>query len=203
MTLLRALFFAAIALAIAESFAVLALTLARSESLHAARAAARNALGAAPVLVQASIASRIASGSDPLLPISAIASCAAIGATPCALRSTTSVTLRPGGSESILQSNALIGEARILVSLRTVVTDGAGRLAAIATRTALLRTFARPPYATYEGDAESGGLAPSALAPGTLVDVLYRNIRSGASISGNVWSTPESVPSAAASPWPQ
>ncbi len=203
MTILRALFFAAIASAIAQGFAVLALALARSESLHAAHAAARDALGAAPVLVQEAIAARIAGGSDPLAPMSPIERCTTIGAAPCALRATTTVALRSTGSESILQQNALVGEARILVSLRSVVTDAAGTTAAIATRSALLRTFAQPPYATYEGDDESGGISPSSLAPGTLVDVLYRDLRNGASIPGNVWSTPTNMPSSPPSPWPQ
>ncbi len=202
MTILRALLFAVIAGAIGASFAALALALARTASLHAAHAAARDALTAAPVLVQATVAARIADGANPLASIAPIDRCTAIGTTPCALRSTTSVALQPGGSASILQNNALIAEARIAVSLRTVVTDEAGRLSTIATRTALLRTFAMPPYATYEGDGESGGLAPG-LAPGTLIDVLYRNVQSGASIPGNVWSTPQIAPSNAPVPWPQ
>ncbi|MGC8484254.1 MAG: hypothetical protein ACP5O6_01270 [Candidatus Baltobacteraceae bacterium] len=202
MTILRALLFAAFASAIAGSFAALALALARSESLHAARAAARDALTAAPMLVQATVAARIAGGANPLASIPPIERCTAIGTTPCALHATTSVALQAGSSASILQNNALIGEARIVVAMRSVVTDEAGRLSTIATRTAFLRTFAEPPFATYEGDGESGGLAPG-LASGTLVDVLYRDIQSGASISGNVWSTPQSAPSSAPAPWPQ
>ncbi len=203
MTILRALLFAAIASAIAQSFAALALLLARSESLHAAHAAARDALGAAPVLVQEAIAARIADGGNPLAPIAPIERCTPIAAAPCALRATTSVRLRSAGNESILQQNALVSEARILISLRSVVTDAAGTTAAIATRSALLRTFAQPPYATYEGDIESGGIAPDAVAPGTLIDVLYRDLRNGASIPGNVWSAPAEMPSSPPSPWPQ
>uniref|UniRef100_E6PDH6 Uncharacterized protein n=1 Tax=mine drainage metagenome TaxID=410659 RepID=E6PDH6_9ZZZZ len=202
MTILRALFFAAVAAAIAQSFAALALTLARTESLHAARAAARDALGAAPVTVQQIVASRIALGSDPLAAIAPVVSCASLGALPCALRTTTSVALRPSGAGAILQNNAIVAEARIDVSLRSVVTDSAGSAVVVAHRLALLRTFAEPPYASYEGDAESAGIAPSSLTAGTLVNVIYRNAKSGASIPGNVWSTaPAAQPSL--TPWPQ
>jgi len=201
-TLLRALFFAAIAAAIAQSFAALALTLARTEALHAARGAARDALGAAPLTVQQVVASRIALGGDPLAAIPPIVSCTALGALPCALRATTSIALRPSGAGAILQNNAIVAEARIDVSLRSVVTDSAGRAVVVANRLALLRTFAEPPYASYEGDAESAGIAPSSAAAGTLVDVIYRNLKSGASIPGNVWRMSTSPP-ASASPWPQ
>lgn len=203
MTILRALVFAAIAAAIAQSFAALTLVLARTESLHAAHAAARDALGATPVLVQEAIAARIVGGSDPLAPIAPIERCTPIGATACALRATTSVALQSTGSESILQQNALVGETHILVTLRSVVTDAAGTIAAIATRSALLRTFAQPPYAAYEGQGESGGIAPSGVAPGTLVDVLYRDVRNGTSIPGNVWSAPTAAPSSPPPAWPQ
>jgi len=201
-TILRALFFAAVAAAIAQSFAALALTLARTESLHAARAAARDALGAAPVTVQQIVASRIALGSDPLAAIAPIVRCTALGKLPCALRATTSMTLRPSGAGAILQNNAVVEEARIDVSLRSVVTDSAGSAVVVAHRLALLRTFAEPPYASYEGDAESAGIAPSSSGAGTLVDVIYRNIKSGASIPGNVWSTPTAAPRSL-KPWPQ
>jgi len=201
-TILRALFFAAIAAAIAQSFAALALSLARTASLHAARGSARDALGAAPVVVQQIVASRLALGSDPLAAIAPIVGCTAIGANACALRATTTVVLQASGAGAILQDNAGVDEARVAISLRSVVTDSTGRTVVVANRNALLRTFARPPYASYEGDVESSGIAPSSTAAGTLVDVRYENVTSGASMPGNIWRSSTAAPASAA-PWPQ
>lgn len=202
MTILRALLFAAIVAAIAQSFAALALSLARTASLHAARGSARDALGAAPVAVQQIVASRLALGGDPLATIAPILSCTAIGANPCALRATTTIVLQANGTGAILQSNAGVDEARVAISLRSVVTDATGRTIVVANRNALLRTFARPPYASYEGDVESSGIAPSSTAAGTLVDVRYENAASGASMPGNIWRMSTAAP-ASAPPWPQ
>ncbi len=201
MTILRALFFAAIVAAIAQSFAALALTLARTASLHAARAGARDALGAAPIAVQQIVASRLASGSDPLATIAPIVTCTAIGPNSCALRATTTIALQASGTGAILQSNAGVDEARVAISLRSVVTDSAGSTVVVANSTALLRTFARPPYASYEGDVESSGIAPSSRAAGTLVDVRYENAASGASMPGNIWRMSTAAPTSAP-PWP-
>ena len=192
MTLLRALVLIVLVTTIAQGFAVLAVTFAHARILHIANALARDALLSAPIAVQQSVAARIAVGASPPTTLAPISTCMQVGASSCALQTTTTVALIALPGAPILQGNVAVSEGRFAIRFQSSVRDTQGRTIAQRSSTALLRTLAQPPFASYEGQGENGGIPPSATSQGTLVDVLYQNASSGARMPGNVWSAPSS-----------
>jgi hypothetical protein len=142
----------------------------------------------------------------------------------CGLRGETSIafqapsaTASPCPSDTCAayaQGNDAVDEGRIdaIVTTQVLTPDGA----VVATRTdrATFRTIRVAPYAVMagngddsvasvssEGTGNDAGAAPLGTAPGTLIDVLYRNQLTGQNVPANVWNPQARGSSAVAPAW--
>jgi hypothetical protein len=106
----------------------------------------------------------------------------------------------PSGACTVYeQANDAVDEGRVDVTISAQATTAGG--AVLASRSARLtfRTLRESPYAALAGQADGSiaagdtvpgddaGAAPKGAAPGTLIDVLYENAVTGATIPANVW----------------
>lgn len=212
--LLRTLFvlvlFAALSETIVHGAHAMAQTLLRRE----AAAAVRQELAAATAQSRASIAAAIAAGADPrdALPAapSPSATCAIVTAAGCALQAKAAITFSVAspsasacpsdGCTVYEQDNDAVTEGRVIADVRAQASSANGTILASRDARLTFRTWRVAPYAALTGTLDAsleavapagagddGGAVPSGTAPGTLIDVLYENQRTGATIPANVW----------------
>lgn len=108
------------------------------------------------------------------------------------------------------QNNDAVGEGRIDATIEAEAVAPDGATLAFRTVRAVFRTLRVAPFAALAGDSDASalsaplpgddaGAAPRGTAPGTLVDVLYRNAVTGETFPANVWqATAESANGATA-----
>ncbi|HEY9085461.1 MAG TPA: hypothetical protein VIN40_05945 [Candidatus Tyrphobacter sp.] len=219
--LLRVLFLAFAIALLGETLLHAAAALALAAFHRQGIAAAQTAFANAAQLAQSSIASAVASGATPpvMMP-SPAPTCAERSGDTCLM--TSSVTLTPAtpapspcpstGCGTYLQGEDAIGEGRLAVAIDAVVTNAAGERIAARDGNVVFRTLRIPPYAIPVGalDAtlddlagsagDEGGLVSAGSGAGTLIDVVYRNASSGATMPANVW-TGLAPPAPLARPW--
>lgn len=213
--LLRTLFvlvlFAALSETIVHGAHALAQTLLRRE----AALAVRQELAAATSAARESIAAAIAAGADPreAVPVAPApsATCAISTATGCALEAKATIafsaaaasTASPCPSDGCTvyeQDNDAVTEGRIAADVTAEAITGTGMIVASRNARLTFRTWRVAPYAALAGAldesletlapagaGDDGGAVPSGTAPGTLIDVLYENQRTGAAMPANVW----------------
>lgn len=213
--LLRVLFLcAAVAVlgeVLLEAVASLAIAAFHRQGITAARAEFAFAAGVA----QSALANDVAQGETPGPMPTVAPTCAIATASGCTLTvhaTLAIVTPSPSpcptnGCALYLQSNDAVTEGRSSVAIGVTVTDAAGDIVALRSGTLAFRTSRIAPYATLDGmlDAslddpagsagEMGGSVPTGASAGTLLDVVYENAQSGATLPANVWTgLPASAP---------
>lgn len=212
--LLRTLFvlvlFAALSETIVHGAHELAQTLLRRE----AALAVRQELATATAQARESIAHAIAAGADPREAVppspSPSATCAIALASGCALTAKATMaftvaaaTASPCPSDGCTvyeQDNDAVTEGRIIAEISAQASSSDGTILASRDRRLTFRTWRVTPYAALTGAldeslealapagaGDDGGAVPNGTAPGTLIDVLYQNQRTGATIPANVW----------------
>lgn len=212
--LLRTLFvlvlFAALSETIVHGAHALAQTLLRRE----AAVAVRQALAGATAQSRVSIADAIAAGADPrdAVPVapSPSATCAIVTPTGCALQAKATVAFAlasasaspcpSDGCTVYEQDNDAVTEGRVIADVSAQAASANGTILASRKARLTFRTWRVAPYAALTGtldeslealapagSGDDGGAVPSGTAPGTLIDVLYENQRTGATIPANVW----------------
>jgi hypothetical protein len=213
--LLRTLFvlvlFAALSETIVHGAHALAQTLLRRE----AALAVRQQLAAATSQARESIAAAIQAGADPRNAVPAApspsATCAISSATGCAVQAKATVafsvasaaTASPCPSDGCTiyeQNNDAVTEGRIAADVSAEAISSGGAILASRDQRLTFRTWRVAPYAALTGTldesvaslspagaGDDGGAVPNGTAPGTLIDVLYENQRTGATTPANVW----------------
>ncbi|HVA32592.1 MAG TPA: hypothetical protein VNG31_00500 [Candidatus Baltobacteraceae bacterium] len=212
--LLRTLFALMLFAALAETMLHGAHALAQAAMRRQAIAAVRAAVGSATTSALTAVAAAVASGQDPrnVQPIAPTpaATCALNSQTGCLLLGTASIvfaTTTPASPAPCpqdactiyAQGNDTIDEGRITATISATAVTISGAIVASRSQVVPFRTFRQPPYAAPAGEldptvaaltagpGDDGGAVPNGTAPGTLIDVVYRNQRTGASMPGNVW----------------
>jgi hypothetical protein len=214
--LIRTLFVVLLFATLAETIVHGAQSLAQVTLRRQAATAAHDELVAAAASARDAIARAVQAGGDPraLQPVapSPVPTCRLSGASGCLLTGASVIAFSSSASGSggttpcegdactiYEQGNDNVAEGRIGVTITSQIaaTNGAvveQRTAAIAFRTLLVA-----PYASIVGGldgsnamsgttaGDDGGAAPNGTAPGTLIDVLYQNASTGATMPGNVW----------------
>jgi len=96
------------------------------------------------------------------------------------------------------QGNDVVAEGRIEATIAAQALGPSGAVLASRVQSIVIRTLRVPPYAALAGQSDAtdvaagspgddAGAAPIGAAPGTLIDVLYKNAITGATIPANVW----------------
>ena len=212
--LTRTLFLVALLVALAETFLHGAHALAQVALRRAAALAVHDELIAAATAARQSIAAAAQSGEDPqqLAPATPapVATCVLANASGCALSGSATVAFAvatpapsPCPSDRCTvyeQNNDAVAEGRIDATISAAAVASDGVTMAARNLTLAFRTMRTPPYAAPVGalDATLGlfgttragddaGAAPNGTAPGSLIDVLYENAATGATLHANVW----------------
>lgn len=225
--LLRTLFVLVLFTALSETIVHGAHALAQSLLRQQAALAVRQELAAATVQARESVAGAIAAGADPRDAVPAApspsATCAVAAASGCALFAEATIAFSaavasasPCASDGCTiyeQDNDAVTEGRVLAHVSAEASGADGTILAARDQRLTFRTWRVAPYAALTGAldeslealapagaGDDGGAVPNGTAPGSLIDVLYENQRTGATIPANVW-LPESqrqtaVPSA-------
>jgi hypothetical protein len=206
--LLRVLFLAFAVALLGETLLHAAAALAIAAFHRQGTMAAQATFANAAQLAQSAIANALASGATPPATMPSPApTCATSDGNACLMMSSvtlTSATPAPSpcpsaGCDAYLQGNDAIGEGRIAVTIDAVITNAAGETIATRGGTVLFRTLRVAPYAIPVGalDAtlddlgsagDEGGIVPAGSGAGTLIDVVYKNASSGATMPANVWT---------------
>jgi len=214
--------------ALAETVVHAAHALAQMALHRQAALADRAQAVSAVTLARESIAAAIAAGGDPRAPQpvapSPAATCAVASSSGCAMFVTATIAFStppaatpspcPSGACTIFeQGNDEVDEGRVDATIFTQTVSRDGVVLASRTHRATFRTWRVPPYAALDGrlDAsvgalefgpgDDGGAAPNGAAPGTLIDVLYENRVSGATMPANVWQSQVQHPVTAPAAW--
>lgn len=214
--LLRTLFVLMLFAALSETIVHGAHALAQGLLRREAAVAVRQELAAATAQSRESIAAAIAGGADPrdVLPVapSPAATCAIATAAGCALQAKATIAFSlaaataspcPGGGCTIYeQDNDAVMEGRVIADVTAEASSASGTILASRDARLTFRTWRVAPYAALTGTldeslealapagaGDDGGAVPNGTAPGTLIDVLYENQRTGATIPANVWHT--------------
>jgi hypothetical protein len=213
--LLRSLFVLLLFFALAETMVHGAHALAQVILRRAAASAVHDALTTATFAAQGAIAAAIAAGADPrsVTPIapSPSATCVASGQAGCAIEAgaavrfaaiaqATPMACASDGCAVYEQGNDAVAEGRIGATLSAQAFSPSGAVLARRTQTVVFRTWRVAPYAALSGSADGSlgafnasaagadaGEVPAGTAPGTLIDVLYQNRATGATLPANVW----------------
>lgn len=98
------------------------------------------------------------------------------------------------------QGNDAVTEGRVLTYVSAEAISPGGTILASRDARLVFRTWRVAPYAALTGTldqsieglapggaGDDGGAVPNGTAPGTLIDVLYENQRTGATTPANVW----------------
>ncbi len=213
--LLRTLFVLVLFAALSETIVHGAHALAQTSLRREAALAVRQELAAATVQARETIANAIAAGADPrdVVPAapSPAATCAILTASECVLEAkatiafsiATAATASPCPSDGCTvyeQDNDAVTEGRVLADVSAEAVTAGGTILASRDARLTFRTWRVAPYASLAGAldeslaalapagaGDDGGAVPNGTAPGTLIDVLYENQRTGATIPANVW----------------
>ncbi len=206
--LLRTLFLCFAAAVLGETMLQAAAALAVIALHEQGAAAASGTFAGAAQLAQSAIAAALqAGGTPPATFPSPTPACVLGEASACELTASASITLATpapascpsDGCGAYLQGNDVVGEGRVVASISAVVRDASGATVASRSGSVVFRTLLVPPYAIADGALDAtldgsesgagdlGGLAPTSIANGTLVDVVYQNASSGALMPANVW----------------
>ena len=130
-----------------------------------------------------------------------------------AVTATSNLLVRSGGGE--LQENDAVAEGRVAASVDLVARASSGRVLGERQAGVVFRTLHTTPWALESGnldaafetsnDAEEpgddGGTMPAPSSPGSLIEVVYRNARTGAEIPANVWRAATPEPERPGAPW--
>jgi hypothetical protein len=226
--LLRTLFvlvlFAALSETIVHGAHALAQTLLRRE----AALAVRQELATSTVQARESIADAVAAGADPRDAIPAApspaATCAVATASGCALLtkatiafSAAAATASPCANDGCTvyeQDDDAVTEGRVVADVSAEASSADGSILASRDQRLTFRTWRVAPYAALTGAldeslealapagaGDDGGAVPNGAAPGTLIDVLYKNQRTGVTIPANVWHPENQRQTAVPSAW--
>jgi hypothetical protein len=225
--LLRTLFvlvlFAALSETIVHGAHALAQTLLRRE----AALAVRQQLATSTVQARESIADAIAAGADPRDAIPAApspaATCAVATASGCALLAKATIAFAAAATASPCPSDGCtvyeqdddaVTEGRVVADVSAEASSGHGTILASRDQRLTFRTWRVAPYAALTGAldeslealapagaGDDGGAVPNGAAPGTLIDVLYKNQRTGVTIPANVWRPENQRQTAVPSAW--
>jgi len=212
--LLRTLFVLVLFAALSETIVHGAHALAQALLRREAAVAVRQELAAATAQARASIAGAIAAGADPRDAVPAApspsATCAIVTPAGCALQAKAAVTFSiaspsaspcpSDGCTVYEQDNDAVTEGRVIADVRAQASSAGGTILASRDARLTFRTWRVAPYAALAGTLDTslealnpagagddGGAVPNGTAPGTLIDVLYENQRTGATIPANVW----------------
>lgn len=203
--LLRTLFILMLLAVLGETLLHAAHALAQASLRRQAALAARHELDAAMLAARTAAADAIVAGGDPraltVTPPPSQSVCRLAGAGgSCALFGSSTIAFDPapastpspcasGACTIYEQENDAVAEGRIGAMVTSQATAATGEVLATRTARVTFRTIAVAPYATIAGydDADNEGAAPNGAAPGTLLDVLYENRLTGATLPGNVW----------------
>ena len=227
--LLRTLFILVLFAALSETIVHGAHALAQALLRREAAAAVRQQLAAATALARESIAGAIAAGADPRDPMPAAPSpapaCAISTASGCALMSkaTIAFSIAPGATASPCpsegctvyeQANDAVTEGRVVADVTAQAITAGGTILASRDARLTFRTWRVAPYAALTGAldeslealapagaGDDGGAVPNGTAPGTLIDVLYENQRTGATMPANVWHAESAHQAVTPSAW--
>ena len=206
-TLFALLLFAALAETIVHGIHALAqVTLHRQALL-----AVHGEIASATTAARDALARAIAGGADPRSPdpspLPPTTICRLHIGSVCALAGRATIAFSsPGPAPSPCPSDACsvyeqendsVAEGRIDATVVAQALSNDGDVLASRVHHVTFRTLRVAPYAAMagEGDATSAaslagddaGAAPIGAAPGTLIDVLYENARTGATMPANVW----------------
>jgi hypothetical protein len=135
------------------------------------------------------------------------------GGCAIAVTATSHIDARSGGGE--LQENDAVDEGRIAASVEVAARASSGQVLGERRTRVVFRTLHAAPWALPSGELDAafetsrnteepgddGGMMPTPSAPGSLIDVVYRNARTGAEIPANVWHAATPGPDAAEAPW--
>lgn len=226
--LLRSLFVLVLFAALSETIVHGAHALAQTLLKREAALAVRQELAAATVQARESIANAIAAGADPRVVVPAnpspSATCAIAAATGCALAakativfSVVAATASPCASDGCTvyeQANDAVTEGRAVADVSAQASSAGGTVLGSRDERLTFRTWSVAPYAALTGAldesvealapagaGDDGGAVPTGTAPGTLIDVLYENQRTGATIPANVWHAENQRQTAVPSAW--
>lgn len=214
--LLRVLFLCFAAGVLGETLLRAAASLATAAFHRQGILAAQSEFIDATQFAQGALADAIAGGGAPpsILP-SPAPTCVVASTDGCALTATAALSLATPspspcpstGCGVYLQGNDAVDEGRADLALSITVTNAVGQRVATRDGTVVFRTMRVAPYAVPAGMLDStlaesagtagdlGGDVPSSATLGTLIDVVYQNAQSGATMPANVWSgLPASAP---------
>ena len=205
-TLFALLFFTAVAETILHGVHALAQTAVRREALLGVRAQITAATNAA----RETVAKAVISGSDPRrLNIQSlqIGGCRLFSYGACSIAGKAKVRFAVPASSSPCpdaactvyeQGNDSVLEGRIGATISAEATGPDNAVLASRTESVIFRTMRVSPYAVLAGESDGTGVAsgapgddagaaPAGTAPGTLVNVIYRNAVTGAEMPADVW----------------
>jgi len=205
-TLFALAFFTVVAETLLHGVHALAQSAVRRQSLLAARAE----IGAATEAARAAAVQAIVRGGDPrglnLAPLRT-GGCRLLSGATCAIEGRATVTFTmpapatpcPEAACTVYeQGNDHVDEGRLGASIVAQALGPEGAVLASRTQNVVFRTTRVSPYAALAGQSDAtdigsaspgddAGAVPTGTAPGTLVDVIYRNAVTGAEIPANVW----------------
>lgn len=214
--LLRILFLCIAIAVLGETLLQASVSLALA-AFHRQGIAAANAefTDAVSVALEA-IASAIAAGGSPPAMLPSVApTCAAVSDDGCALAAAATIALAnpspvpcaSSGCGIYLHGNDSVAEGRMGIVVDATAFSSMGGVVTTRSGTVVFRTLRVAPYAIPDGvlDAtldepagaagDSGGSIPTSTSSGTLIDVVYHNAQSGATLPANVWAgLPASAP---------
>lgn len=159
----------------------------------------------------------IAPSPSPTCMVATQRGCAISGVATIAFETIATATPTPcpdNDCTAYVQSNDAVDEGRIAVTVTANATSADGAILASRITHAVFRTMRTPPYVALAGSADDSlaplgaggagddaGAAPSGTAPGTLIDVLYKNQATGATMPANVWRPQAQRSGATVLPW--
>ncbi|MGA8533283.1 MAG: hypothetical protein WB615_04165 [Candidatus Tumulicola sp.] len=226
--LLRSLFALTLFAAIAETMLHGVHALAQSVLRRQALLAVHDELAASTTAARDAIARAIEAGGDPRapnpIPPATSAVCRLRVGRGCALKGTATIAFAvqatgtpspcPDGRCTISeQPNDSVAEGRVDAVVAAQATSTTGAVLAARSQRLTFRTLREAPYAALAGQADEtvpsdgtaagddAGAAPKGAAPGTLIDVLYENAATGATMPANVWQAQVEVSPANRAAW--
>lgn len=215
--LLRTLFVLVLIATLTETVVHGVGALAAAALRRQALVAVREQIATSTTLARDAVARAVAAGADPRAPEpqppSPAPACRLRGQHGCAIAGVATISFAravTGPPEvpapcpraactAYAQANDAIDEGRIDATIRAQAVAAGGAVLASRTVRLRFRTLRVAPFAALAGqddeslEASSGGpgddagAAPNGTAPGTLIDVLYENAATGATLPANVW----------------
>lgn len=227
--LLRTLFVLTLFTVLGETLIHTVHALARA-SLHVrARSAVEAQLSVARSAAAGVLATAVAQGIDPAAspppPPASKRACRLSTGEGCAIYASAAAAFVPAAATTPAacaaaactvyeQANDAVAEGRIEVRIDASATSAQGEPLAARSERAVFRTMRVAPYvvlagvadattpaASGTGEGDDAGAVPNGTAPGSLVDVLYQNSVTGATLPANVWRPLVERPASASTAW--